>query len=274
MNKTLQVKVLIAQINNNYDFKANINRINISLQKYSSKDEIDILVFPEMALIGYYYPDKNAIKPYLEEYAKGPTYEFCKQLALKLKCYVACGYAEVDGDKLYNSAVVVNREGEAVLNVRKKHLFETDKTWADEGQEFKCLEIKTTKNQKIKFAFGICMDINPWEFKDNSKFELADFCIQNQVDGLIFMAAWNDHEPDNNDNSGILDYWVWRLKPIRDGKSNNYHKQFLFVCSDKVGKDEKTQYMGSSCLIKLNPAKLIQDLEKKQESYLICNVQL
>lgn len=50
-----------------------------------------------------------------------------------MKCYVACGYAEIDGDKLYNSAVVVNREGEAILNVRKKHLFETDKTWADEG---------------------------------------------------------------------------------------------------------------------------------------------
>jgi predicted amidohydrolase len=50
-----------------------------------------------------------------------------------MNCYVACGYAENDNGKFYNSAVVVNRTGEPVLNVRKKHLFETDKTWAEEG---------------------------------------------------------------------------------------------------------------------------------------------
>lgn len=51
-----------------------------------------------------------------------------------------------------------------------------------------------------------------------------------------------------------MNYWLWRLNPIRDGKKNNYEKRFLFICSDKVGSDEKTTYMGISCVIKLNPA--------------------
>lgn len=38
MNTTIELKVLIAQIKNGYDFKTNIERINISLNKYSSKD--------------------------------------------------------------------------------------------------------------------------------------------------------------------------------------------------------------------------------------------
>lgn len=37
-----------------------------------------------------------------------------------------------------------------------------------------------------------------------------------------------------------MNYWVWRLNPIREGVKNNYNKRFVFICSDKVGKDEKT----------------------------------
>jgi predicted amidohydrolase len=50
-----------------------------------------------------------------------------------LDCYVLCGYPEIDGDKYYNSAQFINRRGELIMNHRKKHLFEADKTWASEG---------------------------------------------------------------------------------------------------------------------------------------------
>jgi predicted amidohydrolase len=50
-----------------------------------------------------------------------------------LKCYTLCGYAEIDGDRFYNSAILVDREGKCILNHRKKHLFESDKVWASEG---------------------------------------------------------------------------------------------------------------------------------------------
>jgi protein N-terminal amidase len=61
------------------------------------------------------------------------------------------------------------------------------------------------------------MDINPYEFKDSSKFELADFCLQKNVDVLLFLTAWNDHEPENDSPStidGIINYWLWRLQPL------------------------------------------------------------
>lgn len=35
------------------------------------------------------------------------------------------------------------------------------------------------------------MDINPDGYKDNSKFELADYCKEQNVDALLFLSAWN-----------------------------------------------------------------------------------
>ena len=45
-------KVLIGQIENNYDMDANIKRINVSLQKYTKEDKFDLIMFPETALVG------------------------------------------------------------------------------------------------------------------------------------------------------------------------------------------------------------------------------
>ena len=130
----------------------------------------------EMPLTGYTFKNKEDIAPFVEKVGEGPTYQFCKELALQLNSYVACGYPEVDGDKYYNSAIVVDRKGNLILNHRKKHLFETDKTWASEGDTFNTFTLTNTKNQTLKFSIAICMDINPWEFQDMSKFELAEYC--------------------------------------------------------------------------------------------------
>lgn len=75
-----------------------------------------------------------------------------------------CGYPEIAGDKLYNSAIMVDRAGKMHLNYRKKHLYETDKTWASEGDCFSFFEIVTTEKHVFKASLAICMDINPYEF--------------------------------------------------------------------------------------------------------------
>lgn len=50
----------------------------------------------------------------------------------------------------------------------------------------------------------------------------------------------------------------------------NYKKDWLFICSDRVGKDGDTLFNGCSCVIKLQELKLIQCLSKdKEEAILI-----
>ena len=60
-------------------------------------------MFPECAFIGYKFKDKEDIDPYLEVAGEGETFEKLKEWALKFNCWIFAGYAERDGDNLYNS---------------------------------------------------------------------------------------------------------------------------------------------------------------------------
>ena len=71
-------------------------------------------------------------------------------------------------EHFYNSAYLINREGKLITTYRKKHLFETDKTWAEEGSEFMAVELESREGKMFTAGLGICMDINPYEFKDSS----------------------------------------------------------------------------------------------------------
>lgn len=128
-------------------------------------DSIDLLVLPEMALSGYIFPTPTSILPYLEPQRIGPTSLLCRNLAKRLRCHVIAGYPETlgsedaqdagtstsdadrseqksRGDEVkkeaegvgWNSALLVNKDGEVVGNYRKTFRFETDKNWAREGE--------------------------------------------------------------------------------------------------------------------------------------------
>ncbi|KAL5337161.1 carbon-nitrogen hydrolase [Aspergillus crustosus] len=113
--------------------------INVSLDEA----KLDILVLPELALTGYNFPSLDAIKPYVEEVGKGPSAEWARRTARRLRCKVCVGYPEIEfstgteggarEEKYYNSLLVVNEEGSTLLNYRKTFLYYTDETWASEG---------------------------------------------------------------------------------------------------------------------------------------------
>lgn len=111
------------------------------------------------------------------------------------------GYPEVEiqnnEEKFFNSAYILDRKGQLILNYRKHFLYETDKTWCEAGDSFKTLQIETISGHTLTCAVAICMDINPYEFQDNEAFELANFCKSKQIDALFLLTAWNDHEPEN-----------------------------------------------------------------------------
>jgi protein N-terminal amidase len=125
------------------------------------RNEVDLLVCPEMALTGYMFTSAQDIIPYLEYPRIGPTSLFCRELATTYGCWVVAGYPELaeesetdtgagqqedgkgtikegsGGDDVkpgYNSAVLVSPSGEVVGNYRKSFLYDTDKTWAREGK--------------------------------------------------------------------------------------------------------------------------------------------
>ena len=109
-------------------------------------------MLPEMALTGYQYLSPASIMPYLEQPRIGLTSLFARSMAKRLSCHVIAGYPEAlppsstsgghDGKQGsegvssgvgWNSAMVVDAQGEVVGNYRKTFRFDTDKHWAREG---------------------------------------------------------------------------------------------------------------------------------------------
>lgn len=84
------------------------------------------------------------ISPFLEPSGSGITSLWARTVALKFESTVIVGYPEkVDvasrwptGPEYYNSAIVINEDGDTIANCRKTFLYPTDETWALEGEGF------------------------------------------------------------------------------------------------------------------------------------------
>ena len=124
----------------------NMKTVKLSLLKYSKEDGLDVILFPECSFSNYCLSKEDAIS-ISEVKGKGQHYQFAKEIANQTNSYVIVGYVEKEegSDKLFNSALMVDRKGDVVLNHRKKLLFETDKVWAAEGDSFQVVEVINTK---------------------------------------------------------------------------------------------------------------------------------
>lgn len=64
------------------------------------------------------FDDKKEIEPYMEE-EKGPTFEFCKEMATKYNSYVAAGYPRVHSMSLSLSFLIFHLYFFFIMNERK-----------------------------------------------------------------------------------------------------------------------------------------------------------
>ena len=84
----------------------------------------DLVVLPELIVPGY-VADAEGLAP-IAEPLDGPTTTLWRALAAQAGGLVAGGFCERDGDRLFNTAVIVDRDG-IVVHYRKLHLFREEK---------------------------------------------------------------------------------------------------------------------------------------------------
>lgn len=118
------------------------------------KNNAKLVVAPEMSTTGYYYPDRESIKPFVDTIPGKTTAAFAK-LAKKYDAYIVFGMAEVDkeSDLYYNSAALVGPEG-YIGKYRKTQMWETETHWAAWGD----LGVPVFDTKLGKLAINICMD--------------------------------------------------------------------------------------------------------------------
>lgn len=117
-----QLVIAAAQMGPNSEvIEENTERI-IELMSQAHKQGVKLICFPELALTPF-FAVKNT--RHIEHYfldASHPSLHTIKAKAKQFKMNVILGYAEKTPIQYFNSALIINHEGEIVGNYRKMHL--------------------------------------------------------------------------------------------------------------------------------------------------------
>lgn len=129
--------------------------------KLASKVEADLLVFPELFNTGYLFLSRDeAVK--LAEDLDGYTVRELSKFAGDTATSIVAGFAERDGDKVYNSAVVIDEKGDVKGVYRKTHLFYEEKLIFEPGDTgFRVFEVSG-----MRVGVMICYD---WRFPEAAR---------------------------------------------------------------------------------------------------------
>ncbi|KAF6836169.1 N-terminal amidase [Colletotrichum plurivorum] len=256
------------------DVDNNLNRADSVLSK-ADADDLDLLVLPELAFSGYNFKSLQQISPFLEHSGSGITSFWARTTALKYNCNVVVGYPEkVDvshqwptGPEYYNSAIVVNGDGETIANYRKSFLYYTDETWALEGNNgfyegwipglgntsigiCQLNDVSTflrTLSNGIRRRHGLEFQA-PWH-----AFEFAFHILECESNLVIISMAWMTREDGrmfsrmpNEPDMDTLTYWVTRLEPLirKEGKD-----EIIVVFCNRTGTEDDVVYAGTSAVV-------------------------
>lgn len=94
--------------------------------------EADLVVLPELANTGYNFDSRKQAFELSETIKESVFLDFIKTSCLQYNFTLATGFSEKEGNKLYNSAILMNKNG-VVGTYRKLHLFMNEKNIFEKG---------------------------------------------------------------------------------------------------------------------------------------------
>jgi predicted amidohydrolase len=103
------------------DLDANLKTI----ESYLEAVEADLVVLPELCTTGYFFHDRAQLQAAAED-RDGQSLRFFRRMAADRNMVVVAGFAERDGEAIYNSAATVFPDGSLEM-YRKVHLFAEEK---------------------------------------------------------------------------------------------------------------------------------------------------
>ena len=137
------------------DPQANLKTIERLIR---SQPNADLLVLPELCNSGYNFVSKEQAWETSEEIASSAFVNQLIELCRELQLHIVAGINERDGDKLYNSAVLVGPEGVSG-KYRKMHLFMNEKDIFQPGD----IGLPVFDIGIAKIGIAICFD---WFFPE------------------------------------------------------------------------------------------------------------
>ncbi|MBU1356463.1 MAG: acyltransferase [Candidatus Edwardsbacteria bacterium] len=151
------MKIGFAQFNPAFgQVDKNLSRI----ERLIGRRQADLLVLPELCTTGYNFISKKEVRV-LSETTRGKTVNYFKEISKRTKINIVAGFAEKEGSKIYNSAVLVRPSGKIDV-YRKTHLFGNEKKYFSPGNTgFKVFSVG-----QVKIGMMICFD---WIFPEAAR---------------------------------------------------------------------------------------------------------
>ncbi len=185
---------------------------------------LDLLVLPEMAATGYVFSGPDEVRPLAEDLSPGGESETARALApvaRGARTWLVVGLPERAGDRLFNSALVLDRAGEVRFVYRKTLLFEADEAWATPGDS----GYGVFEDAGASFTVGICMDLNDDAF--------IAHCAAAQTRAVALPTNWLDQGEE------VWSYWAWRMRGVPSA----------LVAANTYGEDRGTRFRGESAIL-------------------------
>lgn len=135
----------------------NLNRVDELLKGHSA----DLFVLPELFATGYQFKDMEEARSLAELVPGGVTTSMLTAIAKKTNTFFIAGLVEIEGNQVYNSAVVTGPEG-YIGKYRKLHLFDTEKNCFQQGD----LPLQVFDIAGAKVGVMICFD---WRFPETAR---------------------------------------------------------------------------------------------------------
>ena len=213
----------------------NLSRI-IDFSKSAAKRGADLILFPEMCIMGYdYYVDEEVTRKEKEDSAEtfdGLTCTRIAEAAVNNEIYIIAGMAEKDIEtgSLYNSAYVAGPGG-AIGAYRKIHPYDYENTWCEKGDKPFVFETKWGP-----VSVGICYDT--YQFP-----ELMRYYAHKGSRLYLNPTALPEAVTYEGSRAGFINYYC---RAIEYGASCNT----IFIAnSNLAGWDKFNYFGGGSCIV-------------------------
>jgi len=132
----------------------NLDRVVSALRDVTA----DVIVLPELAFTGYLFKDQRETFALAEDPEHSPTLDRLITLCRKQNFYLVTGFAERQGENVYNSTLLLGPEG-LLKTYRKLHLFGQEKACFEPGN----LPLSVHEIRGMKIGMMVCFD---WAFPE------------------------------------------------------------------------------------------------------------
>jgi predicted amidohydrolase len=213
------------------NLKANATAVEQRLNA-AGESGANLVVLPELATTGYVFETREEAFAHSETIPDGPSLQLFERLAAQHGMYVVGCIVERDGERLYDTAVLVGPDG-YVGRYRKTHLWNTEKLWFTPGDEgFKVFDTRIGR-----IGLLVCWDI--W-FP-----ETARIVSQMGADIICIPTGWVWTPPPLYDASGVC---MAAHLTITAAHVNNV----FIATADRTGQERGAGFMGNSLIASTN----------------------